>query len=84
MPTAVLGLSVEVRENARGTCVATATDAIYQQHQAAFERLRAAKPGSLREVDIPWPQPHNLVFLTPRDGAPAKKLKISMAGRQYP
>jgi hypothetical protein len=58
----------KVREKARGTTIATATDEIYEQHVAAFERLKVAAPGSLREVDIPWPQPHNLAFFTPRGG----------------
>ena len=75
----------KVREKARGTCIATATDEIYEQHVAAFDRLKAAAPGSLREVDIPWPQPHNLVFFTPRDDSSAKKKKILRAlGRWHP
>lgn len=73
----------KVRENARGACVATATDEIYEKHLAAFERLTKAEPGSLREVDIPWPQPHNMVFLTPRDNAAAKKTKIVKALQRW-
>ena len=73
----------KIREKARSVCVATATDEIYDAHLAAFERLKSAAPGSLREIDLPWPQPHNILFLTPRDDAAARKKKVMRAIQRW-
>ena len=73
----------KIREKARSTCVATATDAIYEAHVAAFEKMKTAPPGTLRERDIPWPLPNNLVFMTPRDDQNAKKKKVMRAIQRW-
>jgi multidrug efflux pump subunit AcrA (membrane-fusion protein) len=73
----------KIREKARSTCVATATDEIYEAHVAAFEKMKTVPPGTLRERDIPWPHPNNLVFLTPRDDQNAKKKKVMRAIQRW-
>jgi hypothetical protein len=43
----------------------------------AYDALKAM--GSIRERDVPWPLPSNVVFLTPKDDAAARKKKIVKA-----
>ena len=73
----------KIREKARITCVATATDEIYEAHVAAFEKMKTVPPGTLRERDVPWPHPNNLVFLTPRDDSNARKKKVMRAIQRW-
>ena len=73
----------KIREKARSTCVATATDTIYEAHVSAFEKMKTLAPGTLREKDIPWPNPHNLPFFTPRDDQNACKKKVMRAIQRW-
>jgi len=52
---------------------------MYAAHLHAFARLDAARPGSLREADIPWPYPNNLVFQTREDSPADLKQKCNEA-----
>lgn len=73
----------QIREKARSTCVATATDAIYEAHVLAFEAMKNCPPGALKEKDIPWPHPNNLCFFTPRDDHSACKKKVMRAIQRW-
>ena len=46
------------------------------------QRLRE-RGASVREIDLPWPQPHNILFLTPRDDAAARKKKVMRAIQRW-
>ena len=72
----------KIREKARITCVATATDEIYEAHVAAFEKMKTVPPGTLRERDVPWPHPNNLVFLT-HGRSNARKKKVMRAIQRW-
>jgi hypothetical protein len=76
---------IKIRQKSKGVTLATATEEIYQKHLEAFDAMRSMPEGSIRERDVPWPNPMNLVFLTPKDDANAKKKKILRAiGRWHP
>ena len=67
----------KIRQKAASITLATATDAIYEAHVAAYDRLRSMD--SITEAAIPWPIPSNVLLLTPRDDAAARKKKIVRA-----
>jgi hypothetical protein len=67
----------KIRQKAGSMTLATATDEIYAKHVEAYDALKAM--GSIRERDVPWPLPSNVVFLTPKDDAAARKKKIVKA-----
>ena len=67
----------KILQKAASITLATATDAIYESHVAAYERLRSMD--KIAESDVPWPIPSNVLLLTPRDDAGARKKKIVRA-----
>ena len=67
----------KIRQKAGSMTLATATDEIYAKHVEAYDALKAMD--SIRERDVPWPLPSNVVFLTPKDDAAARKKKIVKA-----
>ena len=67
----------KIRQKAGSMTLATATDEIYAKHVEAYDALKAMN--SIRERDVPWPLPSNVVFLTPKDDAAARKKKIVKA-----
>lgn len=79
---------VEARTNVHPNfCTTTATteadlrtESELRQHVTAFEALKTAEPSSLREMNFPWPPPHNLAFLTSKDGEAKRRTKVRMVG----
>jgi hypothetical protein len=61
------------------TCRRSATAADYSAHCVRFETLKTAGDGTMRERDIPWPAPTNIVLASPGDTRQELKSKVTQA-----